>query len=149
MRTRDEIIDDIEEYFSGNLDVLAIVLEELDGWNGCLDSDRWFTMDMLDDELYGLTPTEILERAHFGWDKDNWWDDSHGNREYGKFNPNRKYFRYDGYGNLVSANHKDYTDNIDSYTVEVMLEERGHLDSIDDDAELAALFDELEEAEKS
>lgn len=39
------------------------ILEALDSYNGCLDCDRWYTMDNLDDFLYGMTPTEILSEC--------------------------------------------------------------------------------------
>ena len=65
--------------------------------------------------------------------------------EPGEFNPNRDYFRYNGYGNLVSADYKDYSGQLDRYAVESMSENRDYIDSIDQSDELAALFDELEE----
>ena len=39
------------------------MLEALDSYNGCLDCDRWYSMDELDDFLYGKTPTEILSEC--------------------------------------------------------------------------------------
>ena len=72
--------------------------------------------------------------------------DKDGNKTYGAFNPNRDYFRYNGYGNLVSADYKDYTGMLDKYAVESMSENRSYVDSIDDNEELSALFDELEAA---
>lgn len=48
------------------------------------------------------------------------------------------------YGNLVSSNYKDYSAHLDEYAIQAMSENRYYIDSIDDDAELSALFDELE-----
>ncbi|MBP3447776.1 MAG: hypothetical protein J6K51_02005 [Clostridia bacterium] len=59
---------------------------------------------------------------------------------------NRDYFYYNGYGNLVSSDYKDYSTHLDNYAVEAMSENRSYIDSIDNDEELTALFDELEAA---
>ena len=73
--------------------------------------------------------------------------DANGNKNYGAFNPNREYFSYNGYGNLVSSDYKDYSGHLDHYCVERMSKYRSHISSIDDDEELSALFDALEEDE--
>ena len=74
--------------------------------------------------------------------------DSSGNKEYGAFNPNRNYFYFNGYGNLVSSDYKDYSDKLDGYAIEEMSEDRNYISSIENDDILAGLFDELEEAEE-
>ena len=74
--------------------------------------------------------------------------DSSGNKEYGMFNPNRNYFYFNGYGNLVSSDYKDYSDKLDEYAIEEMSENRNYIDSIENDNILSGLFDELEEAEE-
>lgn len=104
-------------------------------------------MDELDELYNGTEPSEILSRAFYGYDEETWTTDASGNREYGAFNPNREYFRYNGYGNLVSADYKDYTRLLDHYIIESMLENRNYIDTIDDTPELSELFDELENAD--
>ena len=71
--------------------------------------------------------------------------DSRGDKIYGEFCPNRGYFTYNGYGNLVSTDYKDYSSYLDHYAIESMLENRAYIDSIENDIELNALFDKLEE----
>ena len=145
-RTPEEITADIIAYFEENNDIFADCIEELDSYNGYLGDDRYYSMDELDEFYNGVEPSEILRRAFYGYDSETYATDSSGNREYGAFNPNRDYFTYNGYGNLVSADYKNYSDKLDYYAVEKMSENRHYIDSIDNDEELTALFDELEAA---
>lgn len=145
-RTPEEITADIIAYFENNEDVFNDCMEELDNYNGYLSDDRYYSMDELDEFYNGVEPSEILRRAYYGHDTETYTTDASGNKEYGEFNPNREYFRYNGYGNFVSADYKDYTGQLDKYAVESMSENRNYIDSIDNDEELTALFDELEAA---
>lgn len=147
-RTPEEITADIIEYFENNEDIFNDCMEELDSYNGYLSDDRYFSMDELDELYNGTEPSELLRRAFFGYDEETYTTDRDGNKTYGAFNPNREYFRYNGYGNLLSADYKDYTEQLDEYAVESMNENRCYIDSIDNDEELTALFDELEAAAK-
>lgn len=105
-------------------------------------------METLNEFYNGVEPTEILTRAYYGRDDESWHTNGHGEKEHGAFNPNRDYFYYNGYGNLVSANYKDYSAYLDENTVQEMSDYRNHIDSIDDDYDLAELFDELEQDEE-
>lgn len=135
----------IMEYFEENENTFNSCIEELDAYNGYLSDDRYYEMEMLD-ELFCDTPAiDLLNRALFGHDEDTWTTDAHGNKEYGSFNPNRDYFTFNGYGNLVSASYKDYSAHLDRYAIESMLENRNYIYTIEEDDDLAALFDELEE----
>lgn len=145
-RTPEEITADIIEYFENNEDIFNDCMEELDSYNGYLNDDRYYSMDELDELHNGIEPSELLRRAFFGYDEETYTTDRYGNKTYGAFNPNRDYFRYNGYGNLVSADYKDYSAYIDHYAIETMNENRDYIDSIDDNEELSALFDELEAA---
>ena len=147
-RTAEEVIADIIEFFENNEDIYNEAIEELDGYNGYLGDDRYFSMDELDELHNGTEPSELLRRAFFGYDEETYTTDRDGNKTYGAFNPNRDYFRYNGYGNLVSADYKDYSGQLDKYAVESMSENRRYIDSIEQSAELVALFDELEEVEE-
>lgn len=145
-RAQEEITADIIEYFENNEDIFNDCIEELDSYNGYLSDDRYYPMDELDELHNGIEPSELLRRAFFGYDEETYTTDRDGGKIYGAFNPNRDYFRYNGYGNLVSADYKDYTGMLDKYAVESMSENRCYIDSIDDNEELNALFDELEAA---
>ena len=110
-----------------------------------MGDDRYYEMEMLDEFYKGAEPLEILHRTFYGHDDETWTTDSSGNKIYGQFNPNRDYFYYNGYGNLISADYKDYSGHLDSYFVEEMLDNRQHMYSIEENVDLCTLFDELEE----
>ena len=141
---RADVVNAILEYFKENEDVFNDCIEELDSYDGYLGDDRYYSMDELDEIYNGTDPSEILTRAFYGYDEETWTTDSTGNKTYGAFNPNRDYFRFNGYGNLVSADFKDYSAQLDEYAVEKMLDNRSYIDAIDNDDELSKLFDELE-----
>ena len=142
---RENTIKKIIEYFEENEEIFNSCIEELDSYNGYLNDDRYYDMECLNDFYNGCDPIELLNRAYFGYDADNWYTDGHGNKIYGAFNPNRDYFTYNGYGNLISTDYKDYSSHLDTYAIEEMSENRSYIDTIEDDEELSALFDELEE----
>lgn len=145
-RTAEEVTADIIEFFKNNEDIYNEAIEELDGYNGYLGDNRYYSMDELNEFYTGCEPIEVLYRAYYGRDDDTWTTDSSGDKIYGEFNPNREYFYYNGYGNLVSSDYKDYSHLLDNYAIEAMNENRCYIDSIDNDEELTALFDELEAA---
>ena len=147
-RTKKAIIADIIKYFKENEDVFSDCMEDLDSYNGYLGDDRYYDMEEINDIYSGQEPQEILFRAFYGFDADSWHTDSSGNKIYGAFNPNRYYFYFNGYGNLVSSDYKDYSDKLDRYAIEAMSENRRYIDSIENDDILSDLFDELEEAEE-
>ena len=143
-RTKEAIITDIIQYFKKNEDVFNDCMEELDNYNGYLSDDRYYDMEELNALYGGQEPQEILFRAFYGFDADMWMTDSSGNKEYGEFNPNRNYFYFNGYGNLISSDYKDYSDKLDGYAIKEMSENRNCIDSIENDDILAGMFDELE-----
>ena len=145
---KEQAIHNIIEFFKNNEDDFSAAIEELDSYNGYLGDDRYYNMDELDELYSGTEPTEILRRAFYGYDEDTYTTDAHGNREYGVFNPNRDYFTYNGYGNLVSADYKDYSAHLDPWTIESMRENRAYIDTIDNNPELSELFNALEECDE-
>ena len=145
MTKKEKIITKIIEYFENNEEVFNECIEELDSYNGYLNDDRYYFMEDLNEFYRGQDPIEILYRAFYGRDDDTYITHENGNREYGEFNPNREYFYYNGYGNLVSSDYKDYTDKLDHYFIEALSENRRHICSMDEYEELTILFNELEE----
>ena len=135
---RKDAIKNIIDYFEENEDVFNDCIEELDDYNGYLNDNRYYSMDELDDLYCDTKPSEILRLAFYGHDEEN-GDNS-------EFCPNREYFTYSGYGNLVSADYKDYSAYLDDYVVGEFEENRRWISTIDDNDELTELFDALEEA---
>lgn len=95
----------------------------MDSWDGYLGDDRYYDMEELDEIFHDSDPTYILERAFFGYRE--------GTNGREPFNPNDEYFRFNGYGNLVSAWYKDYSDRLDNYTVRAILENASQIDLFD------------------
>ena len=119
------------EYYQQNEDDFNHDIEELDCWNGILGDERLTPMDELDELYQGKEVTEILRRAYFGHDDDTWHEEN-GERVYGEFNPNRDYFYFNAYGNLVSTDERDYTDYyLDLDHVQDIIDYEGHLDLSD------------------
>ena len=144
MTNREKTIEKIIAYFEENTDIFNECIEELDGYNGYLNDDRYYDMYELDDLMEFKSATDLLNMAFFGHDEDTYHTDRYGDREHGAFNPNRDYFTFNGYGNLISSNYKDYSAHLDRYFIEALEEDRDYIGAIDDNKELSELFDELE-----
>ena len=140
---KQEAIEMILKYFEENEEEFNEVIEDLDAWNGYLGDDRYYDMEMINEFYAGTDADEILRRAFYGYDSETWTTDASGNKEYGAFNPNRDYFTYNGYGNLVSADYKDYTDKLDEYFVEEIIDNAGQLDTIP--AEVKEIIESIED----
>ena len=102
---RQAAIDKIIDYFNDNEEIFNQCVEELDSWNGYLGDDRYYDMEMLGEFYHGTDPVELLERAFYGHDDETYDIDEDGRKNFSRssFNPNRNYFYYNGYGNLVSS----------------------------------------------
>ena len=123
MKTLEE---ELLNHYQNNEDDFNHDIEELDSWNGYLGDERAEPMEYLDEVCQGTEPTEILRRAFFGYDDDTWHEEN-GEKVYGEFNPNRDYFYFNGYGNLVSTDYKDYSSFLDDYFVEEIIDNECHL----------------------
>lgn len=145
-RTREEITTEIIEYFKNNEEIFNECIEELDSYNGYLGDNRYYLMEDLNEFYANSEPLEILYMAYYGRDNDTWTTDKEGNITYGEFNPNRVYFHYNGYGNLVSSDYIDYTNFLDDFTIETMKEYEEYIYTIEENEDLQKLFDEFEEA---
>lgn len=147
MRTEKEIRQELKDLFEENNTLFNDTIEELDSYNGYLGDDRYYYMEEINGlpNEYGYNVTDILYRVFFGYNQDEYTTDGYGEKHYGLFNPNCDYFRFNGYGNLVSAWDKDYSDFLDDYFINSLLENRSYLNI---DADIEALLDELENAEQ-
>ena len=146
-RDAETIIADIVNYLEENTDVANSLIEELDSYNGYLGDDRCYPMDELPELMSGTDTIDLLNMAYFGHDGEAWHLNQYGDKVWeSSFNPNRDYFGFNGYGNLMSYDEPDYSDYIDKHLVRELSDNRRWIDGIEDDEELAELFDELEEA---
>lgn len=139
-----EMLEQAQSYFEDNEEIFIQVIEELDSYNGYLGDDRYFEMDELYD-FYSVNNREVfdnlLNRIYYGHDEDNYTVDQHGDKNYGEFCPNRNYFTYNGYGNLVSTDYKDYSSYLTKAFVEAVYDNQSHLTIPE---ELQEIFDEYD-----
>ena len=135
----------IIEWFEENEDVFNDCIEELDSRNGYLGDDRYYSMDELSELYHDSDPIELLNRAYFGYDSESWTVDQYGQKKYDSFNPNRDYFTFNGYGNLVSADYKDYSGHLDQWFIEALNENRAHIWTIEQNDELREMLDSLDD----
>lgn len=109
-----ELLEQDEQLFN-------TAIEELDSYNGYLGDNRYYSMDELNAFYSDAEPLELLQRAFYGHDADYYFDE-YGRKIYGEFNPNREYFTYNGYGNLISSDYKDYSYLLDDYFIYKLIE---------------------------
>jgi hypothetical protein len=138
------INEQLKKLFENDEELFNSTIDELDGWNGYLNDNRYYSMDELNELFNGSEPIEILQRAYFGRDDDAWHTDAHGNKQYSEFNPNREYFYFNGYGNLVSSDYKDYSYLLDDYFIEALIE---NYESLYLDDEILKIIEGAEEDE--
>lgn len=134
MFTREEAI---RNYVKNMYDEeLMSLVNALNSWDAPFENCQWYDMEELDEFLSNSTPTEILNMGWFGSERG--------------FNPNRDYFKFDAYGNLVSGYDVDVVADIEDFIPDIIDylqgETVGHtdddtLDSIIE-ADSDALFDE-------
>lgn len=137
------IINKIREYFKDNLEIFNTCVEQLDDYNGYLNGERYYSMDEFDEICFGLTSTEIALKIYYGFDADSYTTYGYGNKSYSEFNPHRKYVLYNGLGNFISSDVKDYSVCLNDYIINVMNENREYIDEIYENDDLLELFNEL------
>ncbi len=116
------LADKLLAYYKENTEDFVNDIEELDSWNGYLGDYRVIPMEDLDDFYQGTKPSEILRRAFFGYD-----DVYSTSKQKASFNPNRDYFYFNGYGNLVSTDERDYSDFLDENFVQDIIDNEPNL----------------------
>ena len=134
---------EIVEFFKNNNDLFCDCVEELNDCDEFLYEDRYYGMEFLNEFFAGKEPIEIIDRAFYGYD-DSFTTNKKGEYIYKEFNPRRKYFKFNRYGNLVSSNRKDYAWRLNNDLIEEFKENREWIYSIDNNPELKEMFDKLE-----
>lgn len=112
------VVEALTKYYESHQQDFAHDLEQLDDWNGRLGDDRLIPMNQLEYYLAGKSPLEIFQTALRGENE----EDSR------PFNMDDDYFFFDGYGNFVSTNCRDYNETyLDESTVREILDNINHL----------------------
>ena len=117
-----ELVEKLMNYYRENKEDFANDIEELDNWTGCLYDDKIHPMEELNELFQGTEPEEILLRAFYGYDEPLNKDEQRQ-----PFNPNREYFYFNGYGNVVSIAEKDYSDYLDTDFTQDIIDNRYNL----------------------
>lgn len=144
MRTKKEIRKELKDLFRDNEELFNETIEELDAYNGYLGDNRYFYMEDLTDYINTSDLwSSLIYRMFYGRDDDSFYLNSSDNKVYGKFNPNRDYFYFDAYGNLISSNYKNYSYYLDSFFIDELLV---NYDFLTLDADVEELLKELENA---
>lgn len=107
---RDSMINDIIDYLKENEETFNDLIEELDSWNGYLGDDKYYPMYDINELLQGKNIEDIINMVF-----------------YGSVNPNDDYFKFNGYGNLETSDYKDYSDYLDTYFINEVIENYNHL----------------------
>ena len=117
-----ELVKELMNYYRENMEDFNSDIEELDEWTGCLYDDQIYSMDLLNELFQGTEPDEILRRAFYGYD-----EPLNKDEERQPFNPNRNYFYFNGYGNLVSIDKKDYSSYLEESFIQEIIDNRYNL----------------------
>lgn len=131
---RNELVQRVIAWFADHKEVFTEVIEELDCFMGYLGDDR--RIDMSDFDLYikNTSAYDLACKIFAGADE---YD--------GQFNPNRQYFYFDGYANLVSTDDKDYTFCLDEDFVDTLIDYYQRMWSIEENTELKEMLDQIED----
>ena len=117
-----ELVEKLMDYYRENTEDFNNDIEALNSWNGCLYDDQIYPMEELNEFFSYEKPDEILHRAFYGYD-----EPVNKDEERLPFNPNRKYFYFNGYGNLVSINKKDYSNYLEESFIQDIIDNRYNL----------------------
>ena len=147
-RTTEEVIEEIIEFFKEETETFNNCIEELDDYNGYLGDRRYYQMEDINEIIFAdCKPIDILYRAYYGGDEDSAIITEDGTKRYGEFNPMREFYYFNGYGNLISSDFKNYEDFIEPYTIMEISRNREEINSTYYNDKLTELFDELDELE--
>ena len=117
-----ELVKELMNYYRENMEDFNSDIEELDEWTGCLYDDKIYPMEQLNEFFQGTEPEEILRRAFYGYDEP--YKNGDPSRP---FNPNRNYFYFNGYGNLVSIDEKDYSSYLEEFYIQDIIDNKYNL----------------------
>lgn len=128
---REDAIRNYVERLSG--DDLAVLVQHMTFYDGSFEESTYYDMGEFDEFMSSYKPSELAKMIRFG-----------------DFNPHDDYFRFDGYGNLVSLDWKDIVDDVESIESDIIDHLTNYYDGdtpwpdLDDlvDADDDALFNE-------
>lgn len=133
---KENLLNEIKELLLNDLSTLKDVVNELNGWNGCLDylevynnDEEFFNMFFVDN------PMEVARAIY-----------------YGDYNYNDEYVKFNGYANLESLSDYNYEkllkENIEEI-IDCLIEYVGYISIYNEELDdlMAQYFEEEEEEE--
>ena len=123
----------LRSYLLANTEATMGLVREVNAWNGALDFIDFIDMELFDEYMYEVPPTDLANMIHFG-----------------SFNPNNDYFQFNAYGNLVSYDEYEAEAEIENYIDEILeavIECKDNIDINNDVIELFLEAIELAETE--
>lgn len=127
-KTVDEVKTALYNLLEDNEDILTETITELDGYNGYLGDDRYYDMADFDEIMGGSDPWEIARSVY-----------------YGDFRPCDNYFGFNGYGNLTSCDYIDYSDKLDKYLIDEIIDNYYNCDFPEAVEALLVIIDGMED----
>lgn len=98
---------------------LQEMLQEVNSYDGSLDSYEYWDMEQINDLFHDAEPLEVLRMAHFG-----------------DFNWNDDYFTVNAYGNLESINSFEFEELVEDIQDEII----EHYNELVEEGSIAELF---------
>lgn len=133
MLTRAMIIEKMERYLKGNIEEARDIASQINGWD--LSLEELYVYDMYEFDCIidsrELGAMELLNKV-----------------QYGDFNTNDDYFKFDGLDNLISYSEWEYEELVKENIAEIVeryIDVAGHVYA---DAEMEALMEAYEEAKE-
>ena len=114
---KSDLVESMVNYYqeiSWNENDFNTIIEFIDSYDGYLGDDRYYEMDLFDEFFYDCSPLEIVDRINFH-----------------EFDSRDDYFKFDIYG-VESTDIKDYSDFIDNYFMEQLIDNDSYLSEIED-----------------
>lgn len=130
MLSKREIVEKMESYLRDNIEEARNIVSQINGWDESLEELYVYSMCEFNDviECAGLSPIELINIV-----------------QYGDFNVNDDYFKFDNLANLVSYKEYEYERLVEEYIPEIVeryIELSGHIYA---DAEIKALMEAYDE----
>ena len=135
-----ELVEKLLTHYKENTEDFNNDIEELDNWTGCLYDDQIYPMYYLNEVFSNDEPEEILQRAFYGYD-----EPLNENEKRQPFNPNRNFFYFNGYGNLVSIDEVDYSHYLDNDFIQQIIENSHNLHLSEGAEEIIADYEDENE----
>lgn len=133
MLTRAMIVEKMERYLEGNIEEARDIASQINSYNGSLEEIDVYAMYEFNDIIrwHELDAMELIDKV-----------------QYGDFNTNDDYFKFDGLDNLISYSEYEYEELVKENIAEIVGRYIDVAANVYADDEMEALMEAYEEAEE-